>query len=117
MPALLTRTSQAPTRRPRSSHDLGSETSRQTNSPLISPATCLPSFSFKSQTKTLAPACAKTRAIASPMPEAAPVTTAILSVNLNIQPLDISAAIPPIILPDGKREWVNAQCHGDHALQ
>src|SRR5215208_3440516 len=101
MPALFTSTSQWVTRLPSSSHDLASETSTRTKSPPISAATCLPSFSFKSPTNTLAPAPANARAMASPMPEAAPVTTAVFSVRLNIQSRNLSGDLKIIfeILP------------------
>src|SRR5688572_3308153 len=116
MPALFTSTSQYPTRRATSSHDLGSETSNRTNSPLISLATCFPSFSFKSPTKTFAPAAANTRAIASPMPEAAPVTTAALFVSLNTSPMISESNGGLILRLQYRHERLLRDVHRPHPL-
>ena len=56
--------------------DASSDTSVRAKWPPISSAICLPRSSFRSATSTVAPAAARTRAVASPRPLAPPETIA-----------------------------------------
>src|SRR4051794_15642321 len=86
MPALLKRTSRPPNRSIAAAYiawtSPGLVTSACTNSPSISAASAAPSSSARSATTTCAPSAANRRALARPMPLAAPVMTATLPSSL-----------------------------------
>src|SRR3954454_7483754 len=93
MPALLTSTSIPPKRATAAAYmpctSSAEVTSARTNSPSISSASALPPSSSRSATTTCAPSAANRRALARPMPLAAPVMTATL-------PSSLPANSPPL---------------------
>src|SRR4051794_37490729 len=90
MPALLNSTSSPPNRSIAAAYiawtSSGSVTSARTNSPPTSSACALPPASSRSATTTCAPSAANRRALARPMPLAAPVMTATLPSSLPAMP-------------------------------
>src|SRR6266576_900635 len=92
MPATLARTSSVPVRAAAEAQAASFDTSSGRNSPPIFAATLGPFVSSQSATHTFAPACAKISAMAAPMPEAPPVTSAVLFSRLNIGQQNASAA-------------------------
>ena len=101
MPALLKQTSRPPKRSTAVAYiawtSAASVTSARTYSPSISSASAVPPASSRSATTTCAPSAANRRALARPMPLAAPVMTATLPSSLP------ATRTPLIVLSPGRR--------------
>src|SRR5260370_4867312 len=110
MPATLARISNFPTVCAARAQSASLAISSNTNCPPMRLATACPLASSRSAIQTVAPAWAKVSAIAAPIPEAPPVTSAVFLCRLNtIDPFCVSSEELNLLLLF--REWQECLDH------
>src|SRR5580693_607762 len=89
-------------------------TSAWTNTPPASSAALSPAVTSTSTATTFAPSSANRRAVASPIPLPAPVTTAVRPSSLSIPAVSLDPFEVPAQLPVGHRRPVGGDLHPRH---